>query len=83
MRASDDEGRMLESAVGLSGFWFFFPSPKASRREMYQTVIICSHIPPDSELKHCVLSWTGWSGKFHIQACNEGAEPCEMNVLIH
>lgn len=81
MRASDREGQMLESAVGLSGF-FFFPSPKASRSEMHQTVIICSHIPPHIELKHCVQSWTGWSGKFHIQACYKGAEPCEMNVVI-
>lgn len=41
MRASDREGQILQSAVGLSGFFF---SPKASRSEMYQTVIICSHI---------------------------------------
>lgn len=48
--------------VGCRVVRFSF-SPTASRSDMYQTVIICSHIPPGSKQKHCVHSWTGSSRK--------------------
>lgn len=81
MRASDREGQILQSAVGLSAFFFLQRHPAVKCTKLSSSALTFHQTASWNTV--CSLVWTGLCGNIHIQACNEGVEPCEMNVLIH